>query len=156
MVPYAALAGGGHEQPRRTPSRLRGQRGAWHRAAMVLTCAALMGVCALWAFSQAHAPGVPLIIAPRVEAVHLPFSPFGNQLPALALPARPLALWWLAPFQSTSGLGTEAISIVTSLLDSGRLKKEDLWLTQSGEPRIAAAAHGRARGTGRGSRTAGR
>jgi hypothetical protein len=55
-----------------------------------------------------------------------------------ASPPPPPALWWFAPFWSSSGFGSEALSIITALVDSGALNESDLWLTHAG-----AHAHAR-------------
>ncbi|KAF6262613.1 hypothetical protein COO60DRAFT_599783 [Scenedesmus sp. NREL 46B-D3] len=42
-------------------------------------------------------------------------------------------VWWHAPFYSGTGYGTEAISYVVALLQTHRFRREDIWLSHSGD-----------------------
>ncbi|GBF99162.1 hypothetical protein Rsub_12129 [Raphidocelis subcapitata] len=42
-------------------------------------------------------------------------------------------IWWHAPFFSESGLGTEAITILDSLVSTGLMRESDIWITHSGD-----------------------
>lgn len=68
-------------------------------------------------------------------AAALPSPPAGDDTTAAPPQQRPL-VWWLAPFHANSGLGTEAVSILTSLLDYGGWRGKDLLLSHSGVPRL--------------------
>eukprot|EP00877_Chromochloris_zofingiensis_P000172 jgi/Chrzof1/10155/Cz04g31010.t1 len=52
-----------------------------------------------------------------------------------AEPARPLSypVWWHAPFFTGTGYGSEAISYVVALLKTNRFRREDIWITHSGD-----------------------
>ncbi|WIA22210.1 hypothetical protein OEZ85_004541 [Tetradesmus obliquus] len=42
-------------------------------------------------------------------------------------------VWWHAPFYSGTGYGTEAISYVVALLQTDRFRREDIWISHSGD-----------------------
>uniref|UniRef100_A0A383VNX1 Glycosyl transferase family 1 domain-containing protein n=1 Tax=Tetradesmus obliquus TaxID=3088 RepID=A0A383VNX1_TETOB len=42
-------------------------------------------------------------------------------------------VWWHAPFYSGTGYGTEAISYVVALLQTNRFRREDIWISHSGD-----------------------
>jgi hypothetical protein len=44
----------------------------------------------------------------------------------------PYPLWWMGPYSSGSGYGSEAINFVLSLLRSGRVRADDVWLSNHG------------------------
>lgn len=55
--------------------------------------------------------------------------------PSPAVRPEPLQfpVWWFAPFYSGSGYGSEALSYVQSLIQTGSLREADIWLTHSGD-----------------------
>ena len=48
--------------------------------------------------------------------------------------ALPHPIWWAAPFAAGTGYGTEAVSYTLGLFETGLIRSEDLWLTQSPRP----------------------
>lgn len=78
-------------------------------------------------------PKQPIQPAPQVAT---PTKQSGGVKPGnMTKTAAPLTfpiLWW-APFFSASGYGDEAISYVKGLVDTHLVRKEDLWIMQSGD-----------------------
>lgn len=140
---------------------LRGCSTAWSRrgplAPLMLVTVASFGVVWILHANQAvgHRQGIRLLeqsmsIAAigdgalnRINSSETGARPQQGQQQAPASQPRPrpppppppppqLALWWLAPFRSQSGLGTEAITIITSLLKTHQWNMEDLWVSHAG------------------------
>ena len=76
--------------------------------------------------------GIPSRVASAASSAWGAASASGPKLRIPDALAHPI--WWAAPFAAGTGYGTEAVSYTLGLFETGLIRSEDLWLTQSPRP----------------------